>query len=211
MSEEKRNSLPVQVLILQHPSEARNGLSTVKVITESLPHAIHKVGLSWRSFKHALGTEADPKEWAVLFAGTKKSSEKWSKMAFAITTPKDLLGKKNSIKGIVLLDGNWAQSKTLWWRNPWLLKLNRMVLNSTPRARYHAIRKEPRKNCLSTAESAIEVLKHLGNVQAAEKIDSAFSIFMESILQESPKKSPARTSRTPSAQKIDVIAAETTL
>ena len=31
------------------------------------------------------------------------------------------------LEGIVLLDGSWGEAKTLWWRNPWLLKLRRVV------------------------------------------------------------------------------------
>ena len=33
------------------------------------------------------------------------------------------------LDGIVLLDGSWKEAKTLWWRNPWLLKLHRIVLD----------------------------------------------------------------------------------
>jgi len=29
------------------------------------------------------------------------------------------------LEGIVALDGTWAQAKTMWWRNAWLLKLKR--------------------------------------------------------------------------------------
>ena len=33
------------------------------------------------------------------------------------------------LDGAVLLDGSWSEAKALWWRNPWLLKLRRLVLN----------------------------------------------------------------------------------
>ena len=33
------------------------------------------------------------------------------------------------LDGVVLLDGSWSEAKTLWWRNPWLLKLRRLVLD----------------------------------------------------------------------------------
>lgn len=207
MPESKPHSNQIQVLILQHPSEARNALSTAKLVHEALPGSIYKVGLSWRAFKHALGKEADPKEWAVLFVGTRKKSEKWSKMPFAITNSKDLLVKLGTVKGIVLLDGNWAQSKTLWWRNPWLLKLNRMVLNATPNSRYHVLRKEPRKNCLCTAEAAIEVLKHLGDFESSQNVDAAYSDFLERILSENK----AVATKPSNVHKIDDNHAETLL
>src|SRR4051794_27654522 len=38
------------------------------------------------------------------------------------------LGK---LEGVVLLDGTWSQAKALWWRNPWMLKCQRVILNPT--------------------------------------------------------------------------------
>ena len=32
------------------------------------------------------------------------------------------------LEGAVLLDGSWNQAKTLWWRNPWVLKAKRIAL-----------------------------------------------------------------------------------
>ena len=65
------------------------------------------------------------------------------------------------LDGIVLLDGTWSQAKTLWWRNPWLLKLHRLVLNPPRPARLGRLRREPRREALSTLESAALVLRHL--------------------------------------------------
>jgi hypothetical protein len=65
------------------------------------------------------------------------------------------------LDGIVLLDGTWSQAKTLWWRNPWLLKLHRLVLNPPRPARLGKLRREPRREALSTLEAAATVLRHL--------------------------------------------------
>jgi len=48
------------------------------------------------------------------------------------------------IAGIVVLDGSWSQAKTLWWRNPWVLKARRIVLAPGRPSRYGALRREPR-------------------------------------------------------------------
>src|SRR5205807_9786115 len=66
-----------------------------------------------------------------------------------------------SLEGIVLLDGSWKEAKTLWWRNPWLLKLHRLVLNPPRPARLGRLRREPRREALSTLEAAALVLRHL--------------------------------------------------
>jgi hypothetical protein len=65
------------------------------------------------------------------------------------------------LEGVVLLDGSWSEVKTLWWRNPWLLRLRRLVLNPRHRSRFGRVRREPRREALSTLEAAALLLKHL--------------------------------------------------
>lgn len=156
------------LLVLQHPQEAKNPLGSARLLALTVEESVHRVGLSWRSFSAALGREAMPSEWAVLFLGPLKGSPKLDPEA-----PFQILSGKNSapvapskIRGIVMLDGNWKQSKTLWWRNPWLLKLNRIVLNPTLPSRYGSVRKQPRKSCLSTIEAAAETFRGLGEKEA---------------------------------------------
>lgn len=151
----------VSLLILQHPQEARNPATTARLVSLSLKDSVHKVGLSWRSLGHALGREADLKRWAVLYLGTKVKSEKFKHLPFCIIDRTEKILKDVPLDGIVVLDGNWKQSKALWWRNPWLLRMNRIILNPKEEALFDQVRKEPRKNCLSTIESVGMVLKHL--------------------------------------------------
>ncbi len=61
----------------------------------------------------------------------------------------------------MLLDGTWSQAKTLWWRNPWLLKLHRVVLDPPRPALLGRLRREPRRDALSTIEAAALALRHL--------------------------------------------------
>jgi hypothetical protein len=60
-----------------------------------------------------------------------------------------------------LLDGTWSQAKTLWWRNAWLLKCKRAALLPRSASLYGSMRKEPRKECLSTLESVALTLESL--------------------------------------------------
>ena len=60
----------------------------------------------------------------------------------------------SSIEGIVLLDGTWSQAKALWWRNAWMLKCQRVILGPKHPSRYGQLRKEPRRDGLSTIEAA---------------------------------------------------------
>ena len=58
------------------------------------------------------------------------------------------------LDGVVVLDGTWSQAKTLWWRNPWLLKCRRLVLNPARPSLYGKLRREPRREGLATLEAA---------------------------------------------------------
>ena len=65
------------------------------------------------------------------------------------------------IDGIILLDGNWSQAKALWWRNAWMLKCRRVVLGPPQPSRYGRLRREPRRDSLSTLEAAAMLASRL--------------------------------------------------
>ena len=54
----------------------------------------------------------------------------------------------------MLLDGSWSQAKALWWRNPWMLKCQRVILGPKHPSAYGILRREPRRDGLSTLEAA---------------------------------------------------------
>lgn len=67
----------------------------------------------------------------------------------------------DEIEGVVLLDGTWSQAKALWWRNAWMLKCQRVILDPSAPSRYGRLRKEPRRDGLSTLEAAAMLLSRL--------------------------------------------------
>ncbi|MBN8548609.1 MAG: DTW domain-containing protein [Deltaproteobacteria bacterium] len=146
-----------KVLILQHPQEPDKQLGSVPILKLALPNSVLKVGLSWRNLAHALGTEADPKEWMVLYLGSSKAKPTGSGPLILVDkngeVPEGMDTSLKNIKGIVVLDGTWSQAKTLWWRNAWLLKLRRAVLAPERPSLYGRLRKEPRRESVSTLES----------------------------------------------------------
>jgi len=60
-----------------------------------------------------------------------------------------------------LLDGTWSQAKALWWRNPWMLKCQRVILGPKRPSAYGQLRREPRRDGLSTIEAAAMLLAAL--------------------------------------------------
>ncbi|MGY3540591.1 hypothetical protein ACVIIY_004811 [Bradyrhizobium sp. USDA 4515] len=67
----------------------------------------------------------------------------------------------SDIEGIVLLDGTWSQAKALWWRNAWMLKCQRVILGPKRPSLYGRLRREPRRDGLSTIEAAAILLAGL--------------------------------------------------
>ncbi len=164
----------VFVLVLQHPRERGNALATAALLPALLRRARIAIGLSWPNLAQALGEPAEPAAWAVLHLGSVRPAALGCGPGTGSDPAQELIvldrrGERvregravlAGIDGIVLLDGTWQQAKTLWWRNPWLLKLRRIVLNPGERARYGRVRREPRPEALSTLEAAALALKHL--------------------------------------------------
>lgn len=158
--------LKTRVLILQHPQELDRELGTAKILLAALPSAKLRVGLSARNLSHALGEVVDAGRWGVLFLGGKQESR--AKLA-TNNEPVQLYSRSGAplaisptvLDGIVVLDGNWRQAKAMWWRNPWLLKLNRIVLKPERASLYGNLRREPRRESLSTLESVALALAAL--------------------------------------------------
>jgi DTW domain-containing protein YfiP len=158
----------VRVVILQHPQEQDRALGTADLTVQHFRNAILKVGLSWPSLAKILGRSVDPHRWAVLYLGSAKAA------AVAPGREVVLLNRKGepepnqdallrNIEGVVLLDGNWSQAKALWWRNAWMLKCRRVILGPSRPSRYGQLRKEPRRDGLSTIEAAAMLVSRLEN------------------------------------------------
>jgi DTW domain-containing protein YfiP len=154
------------VLILQHPQEKKHALATAGLTCAALKRAELVIGLSWPNLSRALRRSANAKRWAVLYLGSARpASLATQREVIALDRRGEPAADQDAmlrgLEGIVLLDGSWSEAKTLWWRNPWLLKLRRLVLNPQDPSRLSRMRREPRREALSTLEAAGLVLKHL--------------------------------------------------
>ena len=160
---ESRTSL----LILQHPQEQDRALGTARLTALHFKDAVLKIGLSWPSLSKALGRPVeDPQRWGVLYLGSAKVADLDTEDdVVAIDRKGEVeVGQRailQGLEGIILLDGTWSQAKALWWRNPWMLKCQRIILGPPRPSRYGALRKEPRRDGLSTIEAAAMLLARL--------------------------------------------------
>jgi DTW domain-containing protein YfiP len=149
----------VTVLILRHPQEEDRKLGTAHMATMQLSNSVLRTGLSWANLSKAVGREVkDPKKWGVLYLGTQKTANPLPDQVITVINKKGEPTDKQSeildnLEGIIALDGNWAQAKALWWRNAWMLKCHRLVLQPPRESFYGNLRKEPRKESVSTIEA----------------------------------------------------------
>jgi DTW domain-containing protein YfiP len=146
----------LRVLILQHFQEQDALLGSAQIVEASLPKAKIVVGHSWANLGHALGEEGvDPHRWAVLFPDREMPGNRVITRSGMPMTP-------STLEGIIALDGTWSKAKTLWWRNPWLNKLNRVNLTPAAPSIYGRLRAEPKREYVSTLESVAAALTLCG-------------------------------------------------
>ena len=154
----------VGLIILQHPQEQDVDLGTARLTALHFKNVVRKVGLSWANLAKARGRPTDPKRWAVLFLGSARPAKGDPEIALVDKRNQPLEDQARllaDLEGVIILDGTWSQAKALWWRNPWMIKCRRMVLAPQHPSRYGKLRKEPRREGLSTLESAGLVLSRL--------------------------------------------------
>lgn len=181
----------LHVLILQHPQEPDKELGSARLAHLALPNSTLKVGLSWPNLTKALGRPTQNSRWAVLYLGSGIKSDKpkgpglffVDKKGTVLPSPEPnefASELASELEGIVVIDGTWSQSKALWWRNAWLLKLRRVVLVPKRKSLYGELRKEPRRECLSTIESIAETLESLKEKpEVSEQLRDLFGALLD--------------------------------
>ena len=205
----------ISLLILQHPQEQDRALGTARLLALHFKNAVLKIGLSWPSLSKALGRPVhDPSRWAVLYLGSAKVADlDTDREVVAINRKGEVEDNQRAIlkdiEGIVLLDGTWSQAKALWWRNAWMLKCQRVILGPAKPSAYGKLRREPRRDGLSTIESAAMLLAAL---EKRPDIEATLSASFERMLAKyrEAQRGDAGT-RAKTAAKTRLPASETRL
>jgi len=157
-----------RVLVLQHPQEQDVVLGTAQLLAACLPKAKIVVGLSWRNLAHALGEDdVDLSRWALVFPDREAVPEPGARGQ--VTARSGAVLDPAALEGVILLDGTWSKAKTLYWRNRWLGRLNRLSMRPAQPSIYGKLRREPRRDYVSTLESAGAALTLCGEDPAVEQ------------------------------------------
>lgn len=174
----------VFVLILRHPREAHAPLATAAMAHAQLRQSRVVTGLSWSGLKRALGREVDARRWGVLYLGAVHKLPRTGAALLAVDKAGAPLPDQRAglagLDGILVLDGSWSQAKALWWRNPWLLKLRRLVVNPPAPGAFGKARREPRPMAVSTLEAVAYALGDLeGDKALAPRLIAPLQLLMK--------------------------------
>lgn len=129
------------LIILQHPSERKHALNTVKLMEK----IFQKIALfSGEHFENdeSLQKLIDTEKTALLFPGQKATL---------------LSSHSMDITQLILLDGTWKKAKKLYYLNPFLQSLPQITLKIAAPSLYR-IRQSSLENSLSTLEAAVAAL-----------------------------------------------------
>lgn len=180
----------MRIGILQHPRENDEKLGTARIAQLTLENAFLRVGLSWPNLKKAVGEAyAKPTDWAILYIGTgvRLPNVPREELPRLYEIQKDKSFARLPIgeppfRGVLVLDGTWAQAKALWWRNPWMSRLRRLALVPSHPSLYGSLRKEPRRECVSTLEAISDTLVALGeSPEIRTELERPFQALLQKI------------------------------
>jgi DTW domain-containing protein YfiP len=149
----------LRVVIIQHPQERFKVLNSARLSHLLLKNSLILTGLSWPNFKKVAGPDEMPSLWGVLYLKTGPAL-KHTPVA-VVNRKKQQVADASFLRGIIAIDGTWKQAKTIWWRNPWLTKLNRITLNPDKAS----LRPQVKGEGLSTIEALAFALEHLGETR----------------------------------------------
>lgn len=153
----------IEVLILQHPLEARHAKGSARLLHLSLPNSRLLVGEVFdeqelETLLHApFAPDAQRKHAILLYPDTPDDA---SMAQPAI--PVDLTQVEPGELRLVVLDGTWRKSRKMLYANPLLQSLPRLALRDAPASQY-LIRKAHGAHQLSTLEATCYALMQLDN------------------------------------------------
>lgn len=147
----------VEILILQHPTEAPNAKNTAGLLHLSLKNTRLRIGERFTAAELQAWLFADQKQPLLLYP------EIIEYKALGLIAPQPPLTPNqftsNQLR-LVVIDATWRKSRKMLYLNPALQSLPRMTLTETPASLYK-IRKAHSENQLSTLEASCYALQQL--------------------------------------------------
>ena len=149
---------PINMIILQHPKEAKHAKNTVKLLTLGLKKITVLQG-------------EKPEDWAELVQKVINQPQSYSLFypheqstsVESISSPEQKAQYFPADCWVIFIDASWRKALKIWHLNPWLQQCNSWHFSNPPGNQYH-IRHTKQKSSLSTLESVAYVLEHTHNI-----------------------------------------------
>jgi DTW domain-containing protein YfiP len=165
----------VEVLVLQHPDEAREAKGSVRLMCLSLARC-----------RVVVGEVFEPAALLELLGGDVSSN--------ALLYPSDAVSSEaltpdGAPRRLVVLDGTWRKSLRMLHANPLLQTLPRWPLRNVPATRYRALRKARLPTQLSTLEATCAALAEVEAASARyQPLLAAFERFVAAGASRAPRQ-----------------------
>lgn len=154
----------IEVLILQHPFEAREAKNSAALLALGLTRVRLEIGETFDA--QALSGWTGPGA-RLLYPQTPRDLHTDEDGARSVENTKSELlddpdpGVSPAVTRLVVLDATWRKSLKMLHLNPLLMALPRLALQDRPPARYRAMRRARRADQLSTLEAVCAALARL--------------------------------------------------
>jgi len=147
--------------LLTHSKELEKRSNTGRVVVEVLGSGAEQIRWDRMNPPAGLLKEIEAGGVALVYPGTANEADE------------DLTG----IERFIIIDGTWHEARKIHQRSPYLRKVRRICLKPAGESLYN-LRKNQKEACLCTAECVIEILRHTGNLEAAERLQERFLAFI---------------------------------
>ncbi|WP_162046031.1 tRNA-uridine aminocarboxypropyltransferase [Vibrio taketomensis] len=165
----------VELIILQHPSEAKRPMGTARILTLSLSNSHYFVGEDFSHHDELNHLLAQPDvDHFVLYPGES-----------SLEAGVQLTEGKQKIR-VILLDGTWKKAYKMWQLSSNLQALPLLRLPTELKGNYR-IRKAPSDNALSTVEAGFHILSLLEPERDFTPLLSAFDNMIQFQIEQMPQ------------------------
>lgn len=149
---------PLNIIILQHPKEAKHAKNTVKLLALGLKKITVLKG-------------EDPQDWRELVAEVTNQPQNYSvffphEQSIPVESISTEVQKAHYFPdnhNVIFIDASWRKALKIWHLNPWLQHCHNWHFANPPDNQYH-IRHTKKQSSLSTLESVAYVIEHTHNI-----------------------------------------------
>ena len=175
----------VALLILQHPQEQDRLLGSARLAARHFKNAMFKIGLSWPSLSKIVGREADPKRWAILYLGSLKADALEPGRDIVVVTGKgaplpDQGARCAASRASSCSTAPGARPRRCGGATPGCSNAAACCSARARPSRYGKLRREPRRDGLSTIEAAAMLMARLeGDPKIEAALNTSFAKMLE--------------------------------